>query len=124
MSGRIVEIDGKKIRYDWEYGRVTLTWRNKLDDWKMATGIVRIHDDAANVPGDYHSSVTVIVEDGIFELEAFIGPKPYGPVGHEFKAFYSYLEDLGLKKLGHVRVKTGKKPRVVKPHKKSVVTSL
>lgn len=111
---RTVVVDGEEINYHWEYGRVTLTWENVLPEWKMATGLVRIHDNDKNVPGDWHSSVVVIVKDGTFRLDMYHGEKPYAPVGHEFRAFYSHLiNDLGLKEKYHIRARTGKKPRVV-----------
>lgn len=111
---RSVEVDGEVIDYHWEYGRVTVTWENVLPGWQMATGLVRIHDDAKNVPGSWHSSVVVIVKNGTFRLDMYHGEKPYAPTGHEFKAFYAYLASLGLQRKYHIRATTGKKPRVVK----------
>lgn len=116
---RTVIVDGQAIDYHWQYGRVTLTWKNVLPEWEMATGLVRIHDDENNVPGNWHSCVTVMVTNGVYELELYVGEKPYGPGKHEFKAFYNYLEgELGLVKKGHIRAKTGRKPRLVPKHEK------
>ena len=80
----------KEYEYDWKYGRVTLNWL------APNVGLVRVHDNEANIPGPYNCVVTVYVKDGVYELMGFIGKRP---TVDEFKKFYAYLDSLGLKKM-------------------------
>lgn len=115
---KVVEIEGVQVPFHWVYGRVTITWENVIEGWHMATGLCRIHDDSESIPGDYHSSVTVIVKNGVYREEMYIAPEEYHPKRHEYRAFYKYLEEeLGLKPAGHIRARTGKTARAVPPRK-------
>lgn len=111
-----MECDGVEaagIWYDWVYGRVTLTWEIKLNDWACASGLVRVHDSAREVPGDYHCVVSVIVKDGLYERKGFVSRRKRSPRGHEYKALDKYLASLGLKEKHYVRARSGRKVRIV-----------
>jgi hypothetical protein len=84
--------------YAYRNGRVTLTWLTP------EVGLVRVHDDANQIPGPYNCVVTVRVENGIYELMGLCGKRP---TADEFRHFYAYLRSLGLKG-GHKRAKPGK----------------
>lgn len=119
---RTVVVGGEEIHYHWEFGRVTLTWENILPEWKMATGLLRVHNDAESVPGDWFSSVVILVRDGIYRLEMYHCDKGFMPPISEFKAFYNHLEnELGLTKIGHIRARTGKKLRFVNKNKEKEI---
>jgi len=105
------------IRFDWIYGRVTLTWEIRLDNWSQAAGLVRVHDSEKHVPGDYHCVVSVIVKRGMYEQKGFVSRRKRSPRGHEYKALEKYLASVGLQKKYHVRARSGRKVRVV--HKKA-----
>jgi hypothetical protein len=105
------------IRFDWIYGRVTLTWEIRLDDWSQACGLVRVHDSEKQVPGDYHCVVSVIVKGGVYEKKGFVSRRKRSPRGHEYKALDKLLKSLGLQEKFHVRARSGRKVRVV--HKKA-----
>jgi len=84
--------------YDYRNGRVTLNWLTPT------VGLVRVHDDASNIPGPYNCVVTVLVRDGVYELMGLCGKRP---TLTEFKHFYAYLHSRGLRG-GHRRAKPGK----------------
>lgn len=101
------------MRYAWRCGRMTVEWPIRVLHWWRAVGVIRIHDDADKIPGDYNCSGSVIVKNGRYEVMGFTA-KAAPPSKAEFKAFYQYLHSLGLQKHRHVRAKGGR-VHVIKP---------
>lgn len=92
--------------YHWRYKRVTVAWPFRIFGWWRAVGVIRVHDDQDKIPGEYHCAGTIIVKNGKYEIMGFI-TKAKRPDTDEFRNFYRYLANLGLKKKRHVRAKDG-----------------
>jgi hypothetical protein len=85
-------------KYDWKYKRATLNWLSPT------VGLIRVHDDTEHIPGPYNYVMTVLVNDGEYELLGALGEFP---TSDEVREFYAYMKSLGLKK-GYKRAKAGK----------------
>jgi hypothetical protein len=93
--------------YDWKHERTTVLWPILIGDWAQAAGVIRVHCDAAKIPGDYHCAGTIIVRHKEFEVMGFISKGREPGSNEEFKEFYRYLAGLGLKRKRQVRAKDG-----------------
>jgi hypothetical protein len=78
----------RMYKYDWKSGRGTLNWLSPT------VALVRVHVSKEHIPGPYEAVVNIVVTDGEFELQGFLGVRPKLS---EFKVFYKYLAGLGLR---------------------------
>lgn len=80
--------------------RITVTWYLVTDNARM--GIFRFHVDPAQIPGEYDAVVTVLAQDGEYEMLGFLGKNPSKS---EYKITYGHMESIGYKRKKHDRAK-------------------
>ena len=103
--------------YDYRNGRVTLNWLTPTGlagklyrlmsrvGLHWAVGLVRVHDDENEIPGDYNCIVIAFVIGKRCEIIGMCGQNPRPD---EYRNFYAYLYSTGIKKIFHRRVKKGR----------------